>query len=108
MAMAWIDYLRYYDSVPHSLKLRTMVLDGFNMKIIRLIDESMKKWNTQLTACGTRLANIPIKSGIFQGDAPSPLLFSVALNPLSTILHQATFGYKLKKLAETHPLGMHG
>ena len=52
--------------------------------------------NTALTSGDKHLANIMIKRGIFQGDALSPLLFSVAINPLSYILRDAKQGYTLK------------
>ena len=93
LAMVWIDYQKAYDSIPHSWVLRARELHGVNRKIIRLIGESMNQWNTQLTACGKDLANIPIMSGIFQGDSLSLLLFYLALNTLSTILNQTTLGY---------------
>ena len=37
-----------------------------------------------------------IKNGIFQGDAPSPLLFIIALIPLTHILKTANPGYELR------------
>ena len=73
-----------------------MGLHGVNKKMIGAIGESMNQLNMQLTACGTRLANIPLKSGIFQGDTLSTLLFCVTLSPLSIILNRTTLGYKLK------------
>ena len=44
---------------------------------------------------GEALADIQIKCGIFQADALSPLLFCVALNPLSSIIEQTSYGYTL-------------
>ena len=43
-----------------------------NQKIIRLIGEYMNQWNMQMSARGTRIASIPIKSEIYQGDALLP------------------------------------
>ena len=42
------------------------------------------------------MANIHIKCGIFQGDCLSPLLFCIALNPLSELIKDTSYGYKLK------------
>ena len=39
--------------------------------------------------------NISINSGIFQGDSLSPILFFVALIPLSKLLNKTTNGYKI-------------
>ena len=57
----------------------------------------MNQWNTQLTARGARLANRPIKCGIFQGDTLSPIIVCVTLIPLSTTLNKTTLGYTLKR-----------
>jgi hypothetical protein len=52
----------------------------------------------------TALAKIPIKCGIFQGNALAPLLFCVALNPLSNIIERTGFGYTLKSGQKIHHL----
>ena len=36
-----------------------------------------------------------IRRGIFQGDSLSPLLFCMALNPLSTELNRTGCGYRM-------------
>ena len=38
---------------------------------------------------------IRIKRGIFQGDSPSPLLFTTSLNPLSREHQKTRYGYQL-------------
>ena len=67
-----------------------------DIHICEIVQESMKHWCTTLTTNGENLADIQIKCGIFQGDALSPLLFCVALNPLSNIMHNTGYGYTLK------------
>ena len=39
--------------------------------------------------------SININSGIFQGNSPSPILFCVALIPLSKLLNNTGYGYKI-------------
>jgi len=48
-----------------------------------------------LFANGTFMADINIKCGIFQGDCISPLLFCLALNPLSEVIGATKFGIRL-------------
>ena len=57
----------------------------------------MESWKTQLTACGEDLGEVSIGRGIFQGDSLSPLLFVIAMLPLSSILNESVAGYQLSK-----------
>ena len=45
---------------------------------------------------------INIKSGIFQGDSLSPLLFCLALAPLSSLLKAITYGYEAQGKTISH------
>ena len=57
----------------------------------------MPNFKTILTSSGTRLAEVNIRSGIFQGDSLSPLLFIVAMIPMTRALERMEVGYQLKK-----------
>jgi hypothetical protein len=48
-----------------------------------------------------QINNINIKRGIFQGDASSPLWFTLAINPLSTLLNSTQYGFKMKENQNT-------
>ena len=50
----------------------------------------MKVWKVELTAGGRSLAETKIQSGIFQGDALSPLLFIITMMPLNHQLRKCT------------------
>ena len=65
LAIAWIDYKKAYDSVPHSWILESLDLVGAADNIKRLMRESMESWKTQLTACGKDLGEVSIRRGIF-------------------------------------------
>lgn len=66
----------------------------------------MTKWKTTLTLNynkGTISSReIKINSGIFQGDSLSPLLFCIALAPLSSLLNESNYGYKISNANITH------
>ena len=100
LSMAWIDYKKAYDSVPHSWIIKVMEVYHINPHIIQCISESMKLWNTTLTlttdAYSMKVDGVRIKRGIFQGDSLSPLLFCLALNPVSSLLQATNFGYRYK------------
>ena len=48
LSIAWIDYRKIFDSVPHSGLEMSIELVGVNSKIVRFCKLSMEKWNTRL------------------------------------------------------------
>ena len=98
--MAWIDYKKAYDIVPHSWIINSQKMYKISDEVINFIDKTMKTWRFELTAGGRGLAEAKIQNGIFQGDAPSPLLFIIAMMPLNHILRKCTAGYKLSRSQE--------
>lgn len=95
LSMAWIDYKKAYDMVPHSWVIETLKLGGVAENVRRLVENSMQSWATNLTSAGEHLGKVNIRRGIFQGDSLSPLLFIIAMIPLSKILRKNAAGYKL-------------
>ena len=95
LGMAWVDYKKAYDMMPHSWIRKCMEMFGVADNVRGLLERSMKKWKTELTSCGETLGIIRIKRGIFQGDSLSPLLFVLALIPLSLVLRKVKAGYNL-------------
>ena len=49
-----------------------------------------------MVADGSFMTDVNINCGIFQGDSISPLLFYLALNPLSEVIKTTKFGYTTK------------
>jgi hypothetical protein len=48
LSIAWIDYQKTFDSIPHSWVQKSMDLVGVNSKIVRFCKLSLEKWNTTL------------------------------------------------------------
>ena len=69
LAMAWIDYKKAYDMVPHSWIINSLKMYKISHEVINFIDKTMKNLRVELTAVGRRLAEAKIQRGIFQGDA---------------------------------------
>ena len=97
LSMAWVDYKKAYDLVPHSWILKCARMMGIATNITVLLENSMLKWKTMLTANGMELGEVNIKRGIFQGDSLSPLIFVIIMIPLSIILRETKAGYSLQK-----------
>ena len=96
VAMAWVDYKKAYDMVPHSWLEECFRVFGIASNVDNLLVNSMKKWKTDLTFGGKSLGEVKIKRGIFQGDSLSPPLFIIALIPLSMILRKVSYAYEFK------------
>ena len=67
--------------------------------IFNFLTVSMKKWKTNLylnhAQGSTVCENINIKCGMFRADSLSPLLFCLALVPLSYELNNTGYGYNI-------------
>ena len=48
LRIAWIDYQKAFDSMPHSWIEKSIELVGVNSKIVRFCILSMEKWNATL------------------------------------------------------------
>ena len=79
--MAWIDYKKAFDSVPHS-----WILASLNM---------YRAQDTNHRSDCTKTDKISIKRGIFQSDSFAPH-FCLALTPLSNMLNILNIGYKIE------------
>lgn len=99
LSMAYIDYTKAFDSVPHDWLLKVLDIYKIDLKVKHLLSSMMNLWKTRLMVNGQQAGMVNIKSGIFQGDTLSPLWFCLALNPLSKLLNNTKVGYKLTRNA---------
>ena len=98
--MAWINYKKVYDMVPHSWIEKSMNLFKVAKNVENLVSKSMNQWNTELTASGQNLGNVKIRRGIFQADSLSPLLLVLVMIPMSLVLRKMQISYSLGKKQE--------
>ena len=94
--MAWIDYKKAYDSVPHSWLIKCLEIVKVNEKTRKCLAHAMGKWKTELTINQERIGECNIRRGIFQGDSLSPLWFVTAMIPLTKVLNLCKKGYQLR------------
>ena len=81
---------------------------GVAENIKSLLVNSMEKWKVMLCSRNSELGEVKIKRGIFQEDSLSPLVFVLALIPLSLILRKAKAANELSESKEkiNHLLSM--
>jgi hypothetical protein len=95
--LAYIDYSKAFDSVPHRWLIKVLEVFKVCPKIQKVLASMMTTWRTKLMLNGQDLGDIDILRGIFQGDSLSPLWFCLAMNPLSFLLNETQYGYKINK-----------
>ena len=71
LSMAWMDYKKAFDRIPHSWLIECLEIYGTEESTIRFPKNTMPKWKTILTSSGSRLAEVNIRGGIFQEDTIS-------------------------------------
>ena len=98
--IAWVDFKKVYDTVLHLWIISTMRMVELTSNIIGFIKQSMNKWKTELDADGKLLGSVLIRRGILLGDLFSPLLFVIALLPLTHMLIETGMGYQPKKMEQ--------
>ena len=69
LAMAWIDYRKSYNFVPHSWILECLDMLGIADNVRSFLEKSMKKWKLLLTLNGSDLCEVDVNRDIFQGIA---------------------------------------
>ena len=64
LAMAWIDYRKTYDFVPHSWILECLDMLGIADNVRSFLEKSMKKWKLLLTSNGLDLRKADVNKDI--------------------------------------------
>jgi hypothetical protein len=112
--MAWIDYQKAFDRVPHSWMIKSLELIGINNKVVSFTKKVMSYWRTRMRLHTENklieIDDIKIKCGIFQGDSLSQLLFYICLIPLTEQLNRLNTGHvkHTTKTKISHLLYMEG
>ena len=108
--MVYIDYAKAFDSVPHKWILEIMQVYKISTIILTFLAFTMQLWRTDMSLYHEKgvikIEKVAINRGIYQGDSLSPLIFIIAINPLSLLLNRHCCGYELNGLNITHMLYM--
>lgn len=96
--IAWIDYAKAFDSVPHAYIKWLLASIGVPELMLKFISGLMGKWSVQYetrSPQGKTSASAPlsVKSGVLQGDSFSPFLFCLSMAPLSHAITELGLGY---------------
>ena len=92
--MAWIDYRKAYDFVPHRWILECLDMLGIVDNVRSFSKKSMKKWKLLLSSNRSDSCEVNINRGIFQGDSLSPLILVIWMISLSLVLRKMKASYE--------------
>ena len=83
----YYDFQKAYDNVNHGFLERLLKVYRFPPGIQMLITEMMNRWKIRLSyGAKKEVGEVRLENGIIQGDAFSPLLFVLMIDPLIKIL----------------------
>ena len=91
LAVAWLDYKKAYDSVPHNWIIQCLKMFHFHPTIVNCIEGLLPLWSSTMflqlpSSAPIELMEVSIKCSIYQGDSLSPLLFCITLTPPPLLL----------------------
>lgn len=93
LAVAWIDYAKAFDSIPHSTFLWCLRRVCVPKALIHLLSRFMAHWQTTFVwkngSKMLRSANVRVRNGLLQGDSLSPLAFCLCISPISYALNKS-------------------
>jgi len=75
----FIDFKKSYDSVRREVLYKTLIEFGIPRKLVRLIKMSLTETYSRVQVGKNVSDRLPIRNGLKQGDALSPMLFNFAL-----------------------------
>ena len=94
LELGWTDFRKAYDMVPQSLVRESLNKMSIANNVVTFLGKTMKSQRVELTYSSETLGEISIKRGIFQRDVLSPLLFAIALIPLTQLILDMNFELK--------------
>ena len=90
MSVAWIEFRKAFDLVPHQWVKATLKTIQAPQWIKRLLKGVIPQWKTDIVVRTDQGRNVALpvsfKRGLFQGDALSPFLFCMSVAPISRSL----------------------
>ena len=75
----FIDFKKAYDSVRREVLYKILIEFGIPRKLLRLIKMSLAETYSRIRVGKNVSHRFPVRNGLKQGDALSPMLFNFAL-----------------------------
>ncbi|VDO21708.1 unnamed protein product [Heligmosomoides polygyrus] len=105
--MLWVDMTKAFDSVSHDAIKWTLSQWGVPYEVRRLLATIMSKQSVRYfgyqNGKSVKSAPLEIRNGLMQGDTLSPLLFCLAIAPISDWLHRNVTPFRLRTQTGSGP-----
>ena len=83
----YYDFQKAYDNVNHAFLEELLDVYGFPPGVQMLVIEMMSRWRVRISYGSKKeVGKVRLENGIIQGDAFSPLLFVLMIDPLIKVL----------------------
>lgn len=98
LSVAWIDFEKAFDSIPHKYIVWVLETIGVSGHLRVLLAGLMSRWELTFEGFnGGRMrksAPLKVTNGVLQGDTLSPLLFCLSVSPISHYLNTTLQKYR--------------